>query len=52
MEKLIYEAETERDVAIARQQSFIPIKDSKSGRTEHIIRTKGKETILESFFRR
>jgi hypothetical protein len=52
MEKLIYEAEREWDVAISREQSFIAIQDCKSGTTQRITKIQGKETIVESFLRR
>ncbi len=52
MEKLMYEAETERDVTISREESFIAIKDFQSSGAERIIRSMGKETIVESFLRR
>ena len=52
MPKVIYEAETERDVTIWREESFIAIKDFQSSGAERIIRSMGKETIVESFLRR
>jgi hypothetical protein len=52
MPKLMYEAETERDVTISREESFIAIKDFQSSGAERIIRRRGKATIIESFLRR
>ncbi len=52
MPKVIYEAETERDVSKSTRESFIAIKHFQSSGAERIIRRRGKETIIESFLRR